>query len=40
MKLTSLNAHYQDIVLKDEEVNELKVIGKVVCKFSINMKVF
>ena len=40
VKLTSLNAHYQDIVLKGDEIEELKVIGRVVCKFSINMKVF
>ena len=40
VKLTSLNAFYQDIVLKDDEVENLKLIGKVICRFSIDMKVF
>ncbi|WP_169753709.1 S24 family peptidase [Campylobacter curvus] len=40
IKLTSLNSFYQDIILRDEEINELKIIGKVWCKFNINMKIF
>ena len=40
VKLTSLNTFYQDIVLKDDEVENLKLIGKVICRFSIDMKVF
>ncbi len=40
VKLTSLNSFYQDIILKGEEINQLKIIGKVRCKFNINMKIF
>ena len=40
VKLTSLNSFYQDIILKGEEINQLKIVGKVRCKFNINMKVF
>lgn len=40
IKLTSLSDFYQDIVLKDDEIENLKLLGKIVCKFSINIKVF
>jgi len=40
IKLTSLNSFYQDIILKGEEIDQLKIVGKVRCKFNINMKVF
>ncbi|WP_169753455.1 S24 family peptidase [Campylobacter mucosalis] len=40
IKLTSLNSFYQDIVLKDNEIDELKIVGKVRCKFSIDMKIY
>lgn len=40
IKLTSLSEYYQDIVLRGDEIEELRIVGKVVCKFSINMKVF
>lgn len=40
IKLTSLNSFYQDIVLTEDEIVELKIIGKVRCKFSLDMKVY
>ncbi|WP_298758788.1 LexA family transcriptional regulator [uncultured Campylobacter sp.] len=40
IKLTSLSDFYQDIVLKDDEIENSKLLGKIVCKFSINIKVF
>ena len=40
IKLTSLNSFYQDIILNGKEIDELKIIGKVRCKFNINMKFY
>ena len=40
IKLTSLNSFYQDIVLKGAEIDQLKIVGKVQCKFNINIKIF
>ena len=40
IKLTSLNSFYQDIVLKGAEIDQLKIVGKVQCKFNINVKIF
>lgn len=40
VKLTSLNSFYQDIILKGEEINNLIIVGKVRCKFSIDMKIY
>lgn len=40
IKLTSLNSFYQDIILNGKEIDKLKIIGKVRCKFNINMKFY
>ncbi|WP_063999635.1 S24 family peptidase [Campylobacter iguaniorum] len=40
IKLTSLNNFYQDIEITKEEIENLQIVGKVRCKFSINMKVY
>lgn len=40
VKLTSLNDFYQDITLSGDELEYLKIVGKVKCKFNINMKVY
>lgn len=40
IKLTSLNTFYQDIEITKEEAENLQIVGKVRCKFSINMKIY
>lgn len=40
IKLTSLNEFYQDITINSNEIDLLKIVGKVKCKFNINMKIY